>query len=101
MKDTTHIYKLKDIDFETRLVPEQVLEIANDYLNKHDANGMINRNTIMFNSEDDVSCEGVWILTIEPCNHYGMLDNAYNIVISDYEGKVVYLLSNHGRIITI
>lgn len=101
MGDLNHLYKLKDINFETRLKIEQVFEIAYEYISRHDSEGRIDKNTILYDKKDDIFLEGVWIITIDPSKDSGMLDNSYSLVISDCNEKAVYLISNHGRVIKI
>lgn len=94
------ILKVKEIDFETNLKVEDIMEIVDKYISEKKEQYEVNDNSILYDPESHVTNEPVWYVDIISLKIKKMWPDAYiSLAISDKEKRVVYVANDHGVVI--
>lgn len=97
-----NLYNVDEIDFPTVLNPDQVIEIAEEFIKSMSESYEIRKGCILYDKNSRVVNEAVWYVDIICIKNKKTWPDAYEtLAISDIKGKVVYHSNDHGRPIGI
>lgn len=88
-------FRLEDIDFETNLNITDVLEIVDKFIQEQGEEYEVDKDNISYDTISDVTKESVWYVCVTPVKW----EEPVFLAISDSKKKIVYIVSNTGRIV--
>ena len=99
-EDMHKIFKIENIDFQTNLNYHDVIEIAEKYIEQKEEPYEINKKSILYEAESHFTHEPVWYVDVISLKVKQRWSEAYEgLVISDREGRLLYVTNDHGRVI--
>lgn len=94
------ILKLEEVNFETHLKINDVIEIAEMYVKEKDEPYEINKKNILYDFESYVTNEPVWYVDVISLKVKEIWPDAYDsLAISDREKRLVYVQNDHGVVV--
>lgn len=94
------LLKLNEVNFETNLSFNDIVKIAEMYVEEKGEPYEINRETILYDSESYVTKEPVWHVEVISLKIKEKWPDAYiSLAISDREGRLVYVQNDHGVVV--
>ena len=99
---TQNICRLEEIDFKTNLCINDIIEIAEKYIEQEEELYEIDRINILYDANSYVTHEPVWYVSIINFKTKQRWPDAYEsecLAISDKEKRVVYVSNDHGVVV--
>ena len=94
------ILRLNEVNFETNLKIEDIIRIAEVYVNSKGEPYEIDKKNILYDTNPYVINEPVWYVDIIAERDKGRWSDGYTcLAISDREGRLVYVQNDHGVVI--
>lgn len=94
------ILKLEEVHFETNLKIDDVIKIAEMYVEEKGEPYEINKKTILYDFESYVTNEPVWYVDVISLKVKKVWPEAYDsLAISDREKRLVYVQNDHGVVV--
>ncbi|MDE7424418.1 MAG: hypothetical protein K2N51_12155 [Lachnospiraceae bacterium] len=91
------ILKPQEINFETHLKKEDIINITKLFLGKEIENHEINEESVLYYTFSDTAQEAVWCIDVITISTKIRFPDAYDtLVISDKETQVLYRRNDHG-----
>ncbi len=97
------LYKINDVNFETNLKIDDIINLAEEYNDRKGNKYEIYKKSILYDTNDiePYVVDGpVWLVAIIPLQIKERWPDAYFfLAISDIEKRVVYLQNDHGVVV--
>lgn len=100
VKMMERILKISDVNFKTNLHYNQIIKIAEMYIQKQNEPYEIDKEHILFDTKSHVTNEEVWYVNVISLKVKQKWPDAYEtLAISEKKGSLSYVMNDHGVVV--